>query len=249
MERTVHEIAELCGVSVRTLHYYDEIGLLHPSRVTDAGYRLYDDAAVSRLQQILFFRELDFPLKSIAGILDSPAFDRREAFVNHKRLLELKRERLNRLIRLVEENLKGEINMSTREFDMGEIEATREQYADEVKSRWGNTSAYAESTAKAKGYGPEDWDRIQRESDVIWDQFARLLREGVSTSGEDTRAAVRAWQQHLTTYYYQCTREILAGLGEMYIADERFTRNLDSRYGKGVAAYASEAIREFCKTE
>jgi DNA-binding transcriptional MerR regulator len=249
MERTVHEIAELCGVSVRTLHYYDEIDLLRPSRVTDAGYRLYDDAAASRLQQILFFRELDFPLKSIAGILDSPAFDRQEAFVNHKRLLELKRDRLNRLIRLVEENLKGESNMSTREFDMGEIDAARKQYAEEVKSRWGDTSAYAESIAKAKGYGPEDWDRIQRESDAIWDRFARLLGEGASVSGEDARAAVRAWQQHLTTYYYQCTREILAGLGEMYTADARFTQNLDGRYGQGVAVYASEAIREYCKAE
>ena len=244
MKRTVREVARLTGISVRTLHYYDEIGLLHPSEVTPAGYRLYGEEAVERLGQILFFRELDFPLREIAAILDSPSFDRQEAMANHRRLLELKRARLDRLIRLVDQNLKGESNMGENDlkaFDMEEYEATRAQYAAEAKERWGETEAYRESEKRTGSYRKEDWARIQQEAEGIFSKLAANRDKGPSDPA--VQECVRAWQEHITRHYYTCTNEILQGLGQMYAADERFTKWFDERYGSGTAQFVSEAIR------
>ena len=152
--KTIRQVAELSGVSVRTLHYYDEIGLLAPAAVTGAGYRLYDAAALARLQQILFFRELDFPLADIRRILDDPAFDRRKAMAGHRALLQLKLERLQRLIGLVDGILdgnitdsatKGETKVDFEAFDQTAVREARSRYAKEVAERWGGTEAYRES--------------------------------------------------------------------------------------------------------
>ena len=150
MKKTVREVSKLCGISVRTLHYYDEIGLLHPSEVTPAGYRLYGREELSRLQQILFFRELDFSLKEIAEIMNDPAFDARKALLNQKELLLLRQRRLGRLISLVDKTLEGETKMSFEEFDMSEIREAQEKYADEAKQRWGGTEAYRESASSTR---------------------------------------------------------------------------------------------------
>ena len=143
MRHSIGSLSKLSGVSIRALHHYDQIGLLQPSEVAQSGYRYYDDAAVERLWQILFYRELDFPLGEIAQILSSPAFDRNRALMEHRNLLLQKRERLNRLIELVSNAMKGETNMEFKPFDTSEIDALREQYAEEAKARWGNTEAKA----------------------------------------------------------------------------------------------------------
>lgn len=148
MKRTVSQVAKLTGISVRTLHYYDETGLLPPSEVTEAGYRLYDDAAMARLQQILFFRELGFALQDIRGILDDPSFDQTQALERHRELLTLKRQRLDGILRLVDSLLKGECSMRFDAFDASSLEEARDRYAKEAKERYGGTAAYRESEKK-----------------------------------------------------------------------------------------------------
>lgn len=146
----INEVAKLTGITTRTLHYYDEIGLLKPSQITDAGYRLYDENNLSELQQILFFRELNFPLNEIKEIMTNSEYDKTEALKKHKELLLKKRERIDRLVTLVENTIKGDGEMSFKEFDMTEIESAKKKYAKEVKERFGNTEAYTESEEKQK---------------------------------------------------------------------------------------------------
>jgi DNA-binding transcriptional MerR regulator len=244
MNRKINEVAKLSGISVRTLHYYDEIGLLHPSEVTEAGYRLYNGQALERLQQILFFRELSFPLNEITSILNSPVFDKHRALENHKKLLLLRRDRLNDLIALVDSTLKGENNMSFQEFNTSDIENAQKQYAQEVKERWGGTAAYAESARKTKEYGKEDWARIQAEAEEIYRNFA--LNMNRNPGSPEAQKLVADWQAHISKNYYHCTNEILSGLGELYVADERFTENID-KYGQGLAAFMSRSIAFYCK--
>ena len=244
MKLKINEVAKLTGISVRTLHYYDEIDLLHPSEVTEVGYRLYDEESLERLQQVLFFRELSFPLKEIKNILSNPAFDKHKALENHKKLLLLRRNRLNDLIYLVDNTLRGEINMSFQEFDMSQIEDAQNKYAQEAKERWGSTDAYASSERKTKGYRPEDWARINAESEEIYSGFVANLEK--EPSAPEVQKLVSDWQEYITRNYYDCTKEILAGLGKMYVYDERFTENID-KHGKGLAAFISRAIAYYCK--
>lgn len=244
MNLAVHEAAKLAGVSVRTLHYYDQIGLLRPSNTTEAGYRLYDDAALARLQQILFFRELDFPLSEIREILDNPSFDRHRAMHSHKELLLLKRERLERLIALVDTTLKGEKHMSFKEFDMTEIEQAQKQYADEAKQRWGSTDAYKQSAKRTSSYNKDDWARINAEAEKIYDGFVAQM--GNDPSSPAVQQLVADWQAHISKHFYDCPKEMLAGLGEMYIADERFTKNIDKR-APGLAQFMCDAFAAYCR--
>ena len=242
--KTVKEIASLTGVSVRTLHYYDEIGLLRPAQVTEAGYRLYGGRELERLQHILFLRELEFPLKEIKRILDAPSFDRSEALKKHINMLELKRDRLHRLIGLAGRILEGESDMSFEEFDMTEIEEARTQYGKEARERWGGTDAWRESERRTKAYTKEDWRRISSEADEIFGEFARNMQK--PPAHPDVQQAVKRWKHHINSHYYNCTDEILAGLGEMYAADERFRKNLD-KHARGLAQFMSEAIRAYCE--
>ena len=164
MRLSIGETSKLTGISVRTLHYYDEINLLKPSEVTESGYRYYDDNALEKLQQILFYRELDFPLKDIKEIISKPDYNSIQALKNHKELLLLKRKRLDKLIKLVENIIKGESTMEFNEFDMTEIEKAKEKYAKEVKEKWGDTKAYKENLEKTSKYKKEDWEKIQKEA-------------------------------------------------------------------------------------
>lgn len=244
MKMKIHEVAMLTGISVRTLHYYDQIGLLHPGEVTETGYRLYDGNDLELLQQILFFRELSFPLKDIKEIIRNPAFDKRKALENHKKLLLLQRSRCDDLIALVDRTLKGDGDMSFQEFDKKEMEAMQEQYADEAKEKWGGTEAYAESINKTAKYSKEDWAKISAEADEIFRCFAKNMEK--SPDAPEIQKLVADWQTHITKHYYTCTKEILAGLGQMYVGDERFTQNID-RHGKGLAEFMSRAIAVYCK--
>lgn len=243
MKLKINEAAKLTGTSVRTLHYYDQIGLLRPEETTEAGYRLYGEASMERLQQILFFRELGFSLKDIQKIMNNPAFDRMGALENHRRLLILQRDRLERLIALVDRTMKGESHMSFQEFDRNEVEQAKEQYAKEAEERWGGTKAWAESQRRTKGYGKEDWARISAEQETVYRGFSAAMHKGPTSP--EAQQSVADWQALITKYFYPCSNEILAGLGKMYVADERFTKNID-RFGEGLADFISRAIQVYC---
>ena len=243
MRLTIGALSKRSGVSIRALHHYDQIGLLHPSEVTNSGYRYYDDKAVERLWQILFYRELGFSLGDIREILSSPAFDRMRALTEHRTLLLQKRDRLDSLITLVSNAMKGEQTMEFKPFDTSEIDGLRKQYAEEAKARWGETEAYRESAWRTAKYSDEDFTQIQAQSGALFSEFAALV--GTNPADSRVQALVGRWQKLISESYYFCTDEILAGLGQMYVADERFTKNLD-QFGVGTAQLMSDAIALYC---
>lgn len=246
MKLHIREFAKLTGVSVRTLHYYDEIGLLKPSSVDEQnGYRFYDEYALTRMQEILFYRELDFPLKEIRIILSSPDYDKQNALKEQKHLLTLKKERLERLISALHSAMKGEI-VDMNIFDNSEFEAKREQYAKEAKEKWGDTAAYKESAEKTADYSSDKWNQVNSAMDSIIAEFADCKRKGLTSDSKEAQELVKRWQGFITENYYTCTKEILAGLGEIYVADERFRDNID-RHGNGTAQFMSDAIKAYCK--
>ena len=239
---TVHEVSRLTGVSIRTLQYYDRIGLLHPAEKTAAGYRLYDAAALERLQQILLFRELEFPLKDIRRIVTGPGFDREKALEQQITLLRLKKERLEELISLalnIKEN-GGKKRMDFSAFDTEKIEA----YAAQARASWGGTPAYQEYERKAAG-------RTRAEDAALGEQLMDIFAEFGRAKGEDpsspqVQTLVEKLRGFITAHWYTCTPEILAGLGQMYATGGEMTDNIDRRGGEGTAAFAAEAIRAYC---
>ncbi len=241
-EWTVKQAARISGVSVRTLHYYDEIGLLRPARVTQAGYRLYGERELARLQQILLYRELDFPLEQIRVLLDLDGGAREEALQRQKSLLELKRDRLNAIIAWTERLLKGENDMSFAAFDDAKIKEQMEQYAKEAEERWGNTAAYKEYRLQAASCRPEEWNKTRSGMEDIFRRFAACMKDGPESPA--AQALVKEWQDYITGHFYRCTDDILKGLGEMYTADGRFRENLD-RIAPGLAEFLSAAIRAY----
>lgn len=247
MKLHIREFADLTGVSVRTLHYYDQIDLLKPSAVdAQNGYRFYDASALERMQEILFYRELDFPLKEIRMILSSPDYDKQTALQEQKRLLTLKKERLERLISALDSAMKGEtVRMDV--FDNKEFEEKRAQYAKEAKQRWGHTDAYRENAAKTAAYSADKWAQVNAGMDGKMAEFAQCKAEGLAPDSSDAQAVVRRWQDFITDNFYTCTKEILAGLGEMYASDERFRANIDGRHGDGTAQFMREAIEVYCR--
>ena len=241
MKMQIREFARYTGVSVRTLHYYDEIGLLPPASVDrSTGYRYYDDSSLLRMQEILFYRELDFPLKTIQELLSAPGYDRNRALSDQKHLLTLKKERLERLIGALDQAMKGENVMKA--FD----NSTFEKHKAEAKEKWGKTSAYQEHEQKTKNYSKEKWDGLAAGMDEIMARFGQCLANGDSPDSPAVQDLVKALQNHITENYYRCTDQILAGLGQMYVADERFKQNID-RHGEGTAALICEAIGIYCK--
>lgn len=241
----IKEFAKLTGVSVRTLHHYDEIGLLKPA-FTDKqnGYRVYDNNSLERMIEILFYRELDFPLKSIIKILSSPDYDKADAISKQKELLTLKKAHLERLIAAIEKVEKGEIPMNT--FNNKEYEDARKQYAQEAEQRWGNTDAYKENQAKTAGYSSDKWNDVNAGLDSVLAEFGYALKNGDTPDSETAQSLVKKLQDYITNNFYTCTNDILAGLGQMYVADERFKSNINKN-GVGTAEYISQAIEIYCK--
>jgi len=241
MKMQIKEFAEFTGVSVRTLHYYNEIGLLMPAYVDECtGYRYYDEQSLLRMQEILFYRELDFSLKSIKEILSSPDYDTAKALKEQKNLLMLKKERLERLISAIDDAVKGENVM--RAFDNSEFE----KYKDEVKEKWGKTDAYKEHAEKTKNYSKDKWNNLAEEMNDILAEFAVYMKNDETPDSAEVQKLVKNLQNHITENYYVCTNEILAGLGQMYVADERFKNNID-KHADGTAEFVSEAIEVYCK--
>lgn len=232
---SIKQEAQWSGVTVRTLHYYDQIGLLKPQVVGENGYRYYSQENLQTLQQILFFRELQFPLKEIIKIIHQPDFDRKKAMQEHRKLLILQKERLERLIQLTEEAWKGEMEMNFQPFD----ERKLEEYKKEAKERWGKTKAWQQSQEKEQKRGEEEGKEMQQQMEEIFERAAQLRK--TDPAALPAQQLVEAWKAHITQYHYECTNEILAGLAQMYRYDERFMANLD-RYGKGTACFLAEAI-------
>ncbi|MCI8513839.1 MAG: MerR family transcriptional regulator [Lachnospiraceae bacterium] len=238
---TVHEVAKLAGVSIRTLQYYDKIGLLHPAEYTGAGYRLYDDTDLERLQQILLFRELEFPLKDIQKIIKSPDFDRNRALEQQIALLTLKKERLEKLIDLAREiQTTGGNHMDFSAFDTSKME----EYAARAKASWGDTPEYKEFLKKSEGRSSEEEEAIGRRMMSIFAEFGEI-RHTDPASGE-AQALVKKLQDFITEHFYCCSDEILSGLGAMYAGGGDFTANIDKAGGEGTAAFADRAIRIYC---
>lgn len=250
MKYKVKEVADMAGVSVRTLHHYDQIGLLEPESVSPAGYRLYTDKDLERLQQILFFKELGFSLQETKDIIDSPEFDRKEAFTAHRRLLIEKKNRLEKIITSLEqtiESIEGGIKMDNKKmfgaFDMTDIERHKERYAEETKKKYGNSDAYRESMEKTSKYKKEDWARIAARSEEIYMKVIENMNKGAAA--HEVQEAVAELRQYITDNFYNCTPEIFRGLGDLYVADERFTVNID-KYKPGLARFLKEAMRIYC---
>ena len=240
MKMLIQEFARFTGVSVRTLHYYDEIGLLVPAWVDKAtGYRYYNEQSLLRMQEILFYRELDFSLKNIEEILSSPHYDKARALNEQKQLLVLKKERLERLISAIDGAMKGENVMAA--FDNTDYE----KYKSEARKKWGSTEAYREHQEKTKDYSRNKWNSLAEGMDQIMAQFASAKACGAASDSDAAQSLVKTLQSHITENYYHCTKEILSGLGQMYVADERFQQNID-RHGEGTAAFIREAIGIYC---
>ena len=245
MKMQINEFAKLAGVSVRTLHYYDEIGLLKPAFVDEQnGYRFYDEISLERMQEILFYRELDFELKSIAEILSSPDYDKQKALAEQRKLLILKKERLERIIAALDSAEKGKITMSA--FDNSDYETARNRYEAEAKRRWGETDAYKEHAEKTATYSKEKWQEVNDGLMTVLAKFAACMKDGYTPDSDEAQELVKELQNYITENYYTCTDEILAGLGQMYVADERFKNNID-KHAPGTAEFISKSIATYCQ--
>ena len=247
--RTVRQLAKLAGVSVRTLHHYDQIKLLRPSARTDAGYRLYGDADALRLQQILFYRELDFPLAEIQVILDRPGFDQIEALRDHRRMLTERAERLARLLRTVDRTiakLTGEDTMPLTDEDIYEGFSPEERaklkgYEAEAADHWGEMAA--ESGRRVRQMTKAQWQAIQQEGGAVTQRMAELMGRPVGDA--DVQAAIarqHAWIEN----FYPCPAEIFRGLGQMYVDDPRFAANYE-KMKPGLAVFMRDAMMYYAE--
>ena len=239
---TVHEVSKISGVSIRALHHYDNIGLLPATEVTKAGYRLYDEAALERLQHILLFKELEFSLKEIKDILDSPDFDKSKALEQQIHLLELRKEHLQNLIDLAW-GIKaiGVEYMSFEAFDTKKID----EYAKQAKASWGNTEAYKEFEQKSAGRSKEKQQSINMKMMDIFVEFGKIKDQ--NPDSEEAVLLAKKLQDFITENFYTCTDEILLSLGQMYAGGGDFTVNIDKVGGEGTAVFANEAIQAYCK--
>ena len=240
---TVHEVSKLTGVSVRALHHYDQLGLLKPAAITEAGYRLYDESSLERLQSILLFRELQFPLKDIGAILDSPAFDRNRALDQQIRLLELQKEHLDNLIDLAKGiKLTGVKGMADfKAFDTKKID----DYAREAKASWGQTPEWKEYEQKAAGRTKDAEKDIARGLMDIFAQFG-AVRDRDPASPE-AQALVNKLRGYISEHYYTCSDQILLSLSKMYGGGGSMTENIDKVGGPGTGEFAAAAIEIHCR--
>lgn len=238
---TVHEVSRLTGVSIRTLHYYDRIGLLHPVQTTASGYRLYDDTDLERLQHILLFRELQFPLKEIRTILDSPDFDTDRALEQQITLLRMKKEHLEHLIDFAHEIRKtGVRTMDFTAFDTKKMD----EYAAQAKASWGETAAYQEYEEKSRNRTKEEEQMIGGGLMKLFTEFGGMMDR--KPADDTVQEQVKKLQTYITEHYYTCTNEILKGLGSMYSGGGSMTENIEKAGGKGTARFVTEAIGIYC---
>ena len=241
---TVGTLARMAGVTVRTLHHYDEIGLVVPSGRTPAGYRTYGRAEVERLQEVLFFRELGFALDEIRQIVSRPGYNRASALERQRELLEARAEHLVTLMEAVDRAVRGERTGTTMTNEemlevFGDFDPA--EYEEEARERWGESDAYQQSAARTARYTKQDWETIKAENDAIYAQFLGLMADGEAADGGAAMNVAEEHRTHITKWYYDCSKAIHAGLGQMYVMDARFKENID-KAGEGLAEYMAAAI-------
>src|SRR5215208_8294747 len=242
---TVGRVAELSGVTIRTLHHYDEIGLLSPGGRSAAGYRIYEDTDIERLQRILFYRQLGFALEEIATIVDDPHTDALGHLRRQRGLLTERIGRLNAMVEAIDYEMEArtmDIPLTPEERLEVFGEFRPEDYAEEAEQRWGETEAYKESQRRVSGYTKEDWHRLKAEEEEIRARLAAALDAGLAPEGEEAMLAAEAHRQYISRWFYECGYEIHRGLTKMYVSDERFRSNYDSRT-PGLAAFIRDAAR------
>lgn len=249
---TINKIAKIAGITLKTLRHYDKLGLLVPSGRSEAGYRQYSEIDVEKLQQILFYRELNFPLLKIKEIMGSPDFNKKQALKMQIDFLEERAKRYRQLSLLAKKTLKdmeGERKMKDEElfegFNYEKIMEDQKKYEKEVKDKWGNSAAYKESKGKTDRYGKEDWERIQMETEALLKELISCYRENEPIGGLRMMEVCDGFRSHMTKNFYECSLEMFSCLGNMYVTDERFTEYYD-KHEKGLAAYYNEAIQNYC---
>ena len=240
---TVGRVADLSGVTIRTLHHYDEVGLLSPGGRSAAGYRIYEDPDLERLQRILFYRELGFTLDEISTIVDDPHTDALGHLRRQRGLLNERIERLSAMVDAID------YEMETRTMDIPLTPEERlevfgefrpEDYAEEAERRWDETEAYKESQRRVSNYNKKDWQRLKAEEEEVRARLAAALDAGLAPDSEEAMAAAEAYRQHISRWFYECNYEVHRSLTEMYVSDERFRSNYDSQT-PGLAAFIRDA--------
>ena len=239
--KTVGEIENLTGISIRALHHYDDIGLLKPAKVSENGYRLYDENSLLRLRDIMLLKEFKFSLKEIKEILDSPNYNRNEAIIKQTELLKLQYKRLGEIIAFADKLKNGEeTTLNFEVFNDDKIQS----YKDEARAKWGNTAAYKECEEKTAGKTDTEMKETGDRMMGIFAEIGALRSKGAESA--EAQEKVKELQEFITGNYYNCTNEIFAGLADMYVADERFRENIDRAGGAGTAEFVSEAIAIYC---
>jgi DNA-binding transcriptional MerR regulator len=245
MSYTVKQLSDLAGVSIRTLHYYDEIGLLKPETVGANGYRYYGNGTLIKLQQILFYRELGLELSGIKELVNRSDFDVQSALVSHRKSLQARVERLNRLIATVDDtilNLKGKKEMSKRQLFSAFSEEEQEKYAAEAERMYDPATVKA-SNKKWKAYSPEEKQRIGDEGNQVYEDMVAAISKGPASP--EAQAAVERWRKHMD-YFWTPNLEQLAGLTELYNTDPRFKANFD-KFDPRLAEFMREAVKVYVK--
>lgn len=239
---TVNQVSKLTGVSIRTLQYYDRIGLLHPCNYTESGYRLYDDTSLETLQQILLFRELEFPLKEIKKIISSPDFDRNKALEQQITLLTMKKERLENLILFA----RGIQNIGVKTMDFSVFDTKKlDEYAKRAKEQWANTPELKECEEKAKHRTKEEELAVTKSFMQLFVEFGGLKENDPASS--EVQHQVKRLQDYITEHFYHCSDEILYSLGTMYADGGEFTVNINQTGGEGTAEFVAKAIQIYCE--
>jgi DNA-binding transcriptional MerR regulator len=235
---TVGDLARLARVTVRTLHHYDEIGLLRPSSFTESGYRLYGAAELERLHLVRLYRSADLPLEEIRRILDAPGFDREAALRAHRERLVAQIDETRALVDTLDRLLAGGDVVKSEDLFDG---FRPEDYEDEVRERWGSTEAYRESKRRARQYRPEDWKKLGAEVGAIEAELAACMAAGEPADSVRAMDAAEAHRLHIDRWFYPCSTAMHLGLAAMYVADPRFTAHYEKR-APGLAAYVRDAI-------
>jgi len=244
MSYTVGKVARLAGVTVRALHHYDEIGLLSPSDRSGAGYRRYDDSDLERLQQIMYYRELEFPLEEIAEILNDPAADPASHLRRQHELLSERVAKLQKMLNAIEfamEANKVGINLTPQERFEVFGDFNPDDYAEEVQERWGDSDAYQESARRASRYTKADWQEIKAQGEDWGRRIVTLMDSGAAPDSPEAKELAEEHRQHISQWFYECSYEIQTGLAEMYLADERFMATYEAMK-PGLTVFLHDAI-------
>jgi len=247
---TVQKLATIAGVSVRTLHYYDQVGLLKPCSVKANGYRLYGETELLRLQQILFFKELDFPLLEIKRILSSPHFDMRQALRDQRKMIQLKKNRLDRLITTIDRTIKKinkEITMNDNELYGNFSKEEIEKYTEEARKKWGHTDAFKQSQERVKKMGKDGLNKVLKASGELTMKIAETMKAGLNPKSNEVQRLIALHYDGLRAFY-EPTFEIYRGLANAYVIDERFKANYEN-ITKGFAQFMHDAMIAYCETE